>query len=786
MSRKPRRSSKSKPHPRKSGGRRRGWLRTLGRWLILPLLGLTLVGVLYGIYLDQVVQTRFEGRRWTLPARVYARPLELFAGRRLSPDALQEELERLGYTRTKHPNRPGAYSRHRQRFLLRTRPFSFWDGKESSRYLEVKFKDGRIASLKPAAGGPDPGLARLDAAHIGSIYPAHQEDRMLLQRKELPELLVRTLLAVEDRHFYQHHGVDQLAILRALWSNLRAGRVVQGGSTLTQQLIKSFYLSNERSLPRKLHEAAMALLLERRYGKEEILEAYANEIYMGQDGRRAIHGFALASLFYFNRPLAELDLARTALLVGLIKGPSLYNPRGHPERARQRRNLVLDLLAQQGVASAEQVTTAKRAELGVSRKGGRPTGRYPAFMELVRRQLKRDYREADLNSEGLRIFTTLDPLVQVRAEQAIARRLPQMEKSKRSAELEAAAVVAGAENGEVLALVGGRRSGYSGFNRALEAVRPIGSLIKPVVYLEALSRPDRYTPVSPLKDQPVQLKGRDGKLWRPKNFDGKTHGRVPLYQALARSYNLATVNLGMDLGLQRVVQRLQDLGLEREVRPLPSLLLGSLSLTPLEVAQLYQGLAAGGFRAPLRAVREVLDANGRSLSRYPLEMQQVADPGPVHLLNWVLGQVVEQGTGRGLKKQLPKGLRVAGKTGTSDDYRDSWFAGFSGDKVAVVWVGRDDNKPAGLSGSTGAMRVWGDIIAGSDSAPLLAQPPRDVEILWVEPASGLLADAQCPGALQVPFLRGSGPREKAACGRKENRVRRKENPVKNFFERFFQ
>jgi len=383
-------------------------------------------------------------------------------------------------------------------------------------------------------------------------------------------------------------------------------------------------------------------------------------------------------------------------------------------------------------------------------------------MQLVRAQLKRDYKEEDLKAEGLRIFTTLDPLLQRRAEQAVERRLSKLEKSKRSDRLEVAAVVAGSETGEIQALIGGRRSGYSGFNRALEAERPIGSLIKPVVYLEALSRPRSYSVATLLYDEPVKLKRKNGKTWEPKNFDKRSHGRVPLYLALAKSYNLATVNLGLELGVERIVARLKTLGLTREVTPLPSLLLGSLAITPYEVTQLYQAFAAGGFRAPLRAVREVLDADGKPLNRYPLKIRQVAEPGPVYLLNWTLGQVVEQGTARGLKSQLPKGMKVAGKTGTSDEYRDSWFAGFSGDRVAVVWVGRDDNKSAGLSGSKGALRVWGDIIGG-DSAPLDPILPGGVESILVDPGSGLLADSQCSGAKQLPFMRGSGPQREAPC-----------------------
>ena len=335
--------------------------RNLKRLLGLTILFLLLATILYTIWLDQLVRSKFEGKRWAVPARVYAQPLELFAGAEIDSDRMLGELERLGYRRERHPDQPGVYSYFRDRLLIRTRSFDFWDGPEPSRYLELKFAGARLAIIKQAAGGQRVPLVRLEPPLIGSIHPAHHEDRILVRRDELPPALVASLLAVEDRDFFQHHGVNPKSIARAAWVNLQAGGVVQGGSTLTQQLVKNFYLTQERSLWRKLNEALMALLLERRYSKEEILEAYINEIFLGQDGKRAIHGFGLASQFYFNRPLGELDLQHHALLVAMVRGPSQYEPRRHPERARERRNLVLRLLREQGAISPEQEARAARA-----------------------------------------------------------------------------------------------------------------------------------------------------------------------------------------------------------------------------------------------------------------------------------------------------------------------------------------------------------------------------------------------------------------------------------------
>ncbi len=743
-----------------------GLLRLVGRWALLVLIAAGLAGVLYAFHLDGAVRTKFEGKRWALPARVFARPLELYVGRPLSVEALTGELERLRYRRVRSPDYVGSYSRQGGRFLVHTRPFRFWDGPEPERRLDIRIEDSRVAGLEDAAGGPDPALVRLDAALIASVYPTHNEDRVLIRGKDLPSLMVAALLAVEDRDFYRHWGVNPRAIIRAMWRNLQAGGVVEGGSTLTQQLVKNFYLTNERTLARKVNEAIMAVLLDLHYSKDEILEAYANEIFLGQDGDRAIHGFGLASRFYFNRSLDELGIAETALLVGLIKGPSFYHPRRYPERALGRRNLVIDMLRKQGIISAEKAAAAKRVPLGVSDKGGRPAGTYPAYLQLVRRQLQRDYREQDLRSEGLRIFTMLDPLVQTVAEAAVRERVSKLERARGLAAgtLESAVVVASATQGEVLALVGGRDPGYAGFNRALGAVRPIGSLIKPVIYLTALSEPERYSLVTPLSDRPVRLRTGDGKLWKPRNYDRRSHGWVPLYKALAKSYNLATVRLGVALGLDRVVKTLETLGVRRPVNPVPALLLGSVSLTPLEVGQIYQTLAAGGFRAPLRAIREVLDASGRPLNRYPLAVEPVADAAAVYLTTWAMRQVVRQGTAVALKKRLPAGLTVAGKTGTTNDQRDSWFAGFSGDKVLVVWVGRDDNGPTELTGASGALRIWGDIMTSVETRPLPEFRPEGVTEVRLDPVTGLRASARCRRGISLPVAVQGVPRATSACG----------------------
>jgi penicillin-binding protein 1B len=757
---------KARPGPRAKARARHG--RGAARRWLKPVVALTVLLVLvlggYAVHLGKTVRVKFDGKRWAEPARIYARPLELYAGTPVSAEQLRAELAFLGYRQVERVAGPAQWSSEGRRFHVHTRDFRFPDGAETGRSVVLTAGRDRIERIVTAGGGREVDLLRLEPALVGSIYPAHSEDRVLVQHGDLPGHLVQALLAVEDRRFFDHPGIDLRGIARALVANLRAGRAVQGGSTLTQQLVKNFILGPERTLWRKFNEALMSLIVESRYAKDEILEAYANEIFLGQDGGRAIHGFGLAAYFYFNRPLTELALHETALLVGMVRGASYYNPRRHPERALERRNLVIDQMAGQGFVDAQQAEAAKQRPLGVTAAGNAPGYRVPAFVELVRRQLRRDYREEDLTSNGLRVFTTLDPWVQRAASRALHERLARIERDRgiASGSLQGAVVVTSVQDGEVLAVVGGRDAAFAGFNRALDAVRPIGSLVKPVVYLSALAIPERYTLTTPVEDAAVDMTLRGGQRWQPKNYDREVHGRVPLHEALARSLNLATVRLGMDVGLGPVIATLRGLGVRREIDPYPSLLLGALSLSPLEVTQVYQGLAAGGFRSPLRAIRAVIDAERQPLSRFPLTVTQAADPAVVYLLTRNLVEVTERGTGASLRRWLPDGVAVAGKTGTTNDLRDSWFAGYGADRVAVVWVGRDDNAPIGLSGATGALPVWGDLVQGMSIKGLRAVPPAGVDYHWVD-RNGRLAAADCVDVLALPYIAGSQPRVLSDC-----------------------
>ena len=720
--------------------------RTILAGSLLVLGALVIALLVWIIYLDRIVTAQFEGRRWTLPAQVYAEPLELYAGESFGADTLEQELKRLGYRRVDAAEQPGSYSRRGSRIDLVNRRFQFWDALQEPQLLTVIARGNSIESMRNGRNEDVP-IFRLDPLLIGSIFPIHGEDRVVVTPDQVSPLLPAALKVVEDRKFDSHNGVDFGAIARAAWVNLRAGQIEQGGSTLTQQLVKSYFLDNRRTLGRKLEEAMMAWLLEVHFEKQDLMNAYINEIYLGQDGNRAVHGFGLASQFYFGKPLAELQLHEVALLVAIVRGPSYYDPRRHTDRARARRDLVLKLMAQYKVVDERAAQEAAKRPLSIVSSSTQAGGYYPAFLDLVRRTLRRDYREEDLTEAGLKIFSTLRPLTQSHAEKALSTELDRLDKTRKQKtdqKLEGVVVVTAPQNGEVIAMVGGRQANFDGFNRALDAHRSIGSLVKPVIYLAAIES-GRFNAASIVEDAPVEVKLANGQVWAPQNISEQYYGPVPLVRALAQSLNLATVHLGLDVGLPKVTNEFVALGLEREPPQLPSVLLGALDVSPLEVAQLYNAFANGGFSTPLRAVRAVVDAEGKPLKSFALEVTPVADSQAVYQVNRMLVQVMEHGSGRAARAQIPAEIVVAGKSGTSSDYRDSWFAGFSGNTLAVVWIGYDDNSPTGLTGSSGSLPVWSRLMREIGTTSWDAPLPEGLQDVSIEFMTGLAAEPRCGG-----------------------------------------
>ncbi|MGD8385220.1 MAG: penicillin-binding protein 1B [Lysobacterales bacterium] len=759
-------SPRRKKKGRKGSAKQQVWRRRLLR-LALLLLGLCIgIGTPWVVWLDKQIRTEFEGRKWDVPSRVYARPLSLYSGMPLSRQALQIELRAAGYKRAATAGMPGSYAVDGNHFEIYRRAFAFDDGSEPAKRFTVSLAGGHVASVGGAAAGKA-GLIRLDPAEIASIYPLHEEDRTLVSLDRVPALLVTGLQAVEDRQFKHHHGVSLRSIARAALANIRAGRTVQGGSTLTQQLVKNYFLTSDRTLLRKINEAIMAVLLEIHYDKRQILEAYINEVFLGQQGKHAIHGFARASEFYFDRPLKSLDAGRIALLVGMVRGASLYNPRRHAGRAKERRDQVLDIFVKTGLMTAAAADAAKARPLGVTARPRSGRSLYPAFLDLVRRQLRQDYLASDLANDGLRIFTTLSPSEQELAAKAVADGLNELRQRGLPADLQAALVLADISSGEVRAVVGDRVPGRRGFNRALDARRQVGSVIKPLIYLLALEHSGDYNLLTPVSDEPVSLRQADGSDWSPANYDHKSHGVMPLMDALVHSYNQATVRVGLRIGVANLVNEIKQLGVKEDVPALPSTLLGAVELTPIEVTQMYQSLAAGGYSVPLRSVTAVMLPRGEKVRRYPLRLLPLERRDAIALVNYALTQVVERGTARQLHGLLGSSITVAGKTGTTNEQRDSWFVGYTRDRLAVSWVGRDDDRPAGVTGSNAAMRLWANLFRHLPYSAVDMGLPDGVNYVWVNASENARTGSGCPQAVQIPFIAGTEPEAETNCFKRQ-------------------
>jgi len=737
------------------------WRRYL---LALVLFGLGLaLGFLLPTWwaVDRHLQQEFGRLSWQIPTRVLARPLLLKVGEPLSIETLLVELQAAGYRDDGVARAPGSFQRDGARFRISSRGFRDLDGPVPARRIELSLSGTHLNRLLDADGRPL-AEARLDPARIATFHGSAREERQLVRLEEVPPLLLTTLQAVEDRSFRHHAGVDWRGMARAMWVNLREGEVRQGGSTLTQQLVRSLYLNREQSVARKLREALYAVVIEARFDKRTILEAYLNQIYLGQQGGQAVHGVGAAARFWFGRELAQLGSAEIALLVGMIQGPSLYDPRRFPERARTRRDLVLRQMAEAGLIDAGELAAAREQGLGIAAEGSLAANRHPAFIALVRAQLASDYPADRLSGAGLDVLTTLAPAAQAEAERAVVEQLAAITPSK-GVTLQAGLVATDSASGEILAMVGGRDPRQHGFNRALDAQRQVGSLLKPFVYLLALAQPGRWSLATPLEDAPLSIRTSGSQRWSPENVDGRSHGWVALIDALVQSYNQATVRLGMEVGVDRLSRLMQVLaGVEPPAHP--SLLLGAVDLSPLQIASLYQFLASGGELQRLRSVRGVLDADGTRLHRYDVAAPR-AEPGDAiatRLVTLALQEAATRGTARRLAADGLGRLAPAGKTGTSNDGRDSWFAGWTGSHLAVVWVGSDDNQPTGLLGATGALRIWSALFKRLPSRPLQVDP-GGLEWAVVDTSGMHTTDPGCEGARELAFVAGFAPDRHRGC-----------------------
>lgn len=717
---------------------------------------------LYTVKLNDEIVDKFENRRWNIPATVYSRPLTISGDTALRPADLETWLTLLHYKKGS-TEKTGGYIQTGDTFIIHTRGFDYGDGeKDPAQVLKISFHQDRVSGVQSTHKNSI-GQVRLEPVNIGGIYPENNEDRILLTKDTIPTPLTDALIATEDRNFYDHHGVSVRGVGRALVSNLRGGST-QGGSTITQQLIKNFYLSSERTLKRKINEALMAILLERHYTKQDILLAYLNEINLGQNGNRSVNGFAVASEFYFNKPLNELSLDQYALLVGIAKGPSYYNPRKHPKRALDRRNTVLHNMLVMGKISQEDHDKSVQEPLNIVKTPAIAKSKFPDFFDVVQRELKKYYKEEDLRNAGLKIISTLDPIAQTAADQAMSTKLKELKKANKfTGNLEGALVSADPATGQLLAIVGSG-SEFTGFNRAIDAKRQVGSLLKPVIYLTALQdESGRYNLASSVNDEAISYPS-GGKSWTPDNYNHQSHGNVPLMTALANSYNQSAVNVGMEFGLNTFQRQIHQLGVDGNFSSYPSVLLGAVDLSPIEMLGMYQVFANNGKHIRIHSILRVISEKGVVIQRTgdTLTATQRFRPEHIYLINFATSQVIKEGTGRPALS-LGEELNLVGKTGTTNDARDAWFAGFSGNYVSVVWVGRDDNKPIGLTGGTGALPIWIDYMKRLTLTPVSSAKPAKIEWVWLENGTGKLTKEYCTNAVHVPVLLDAMPKEYSDC-----------------------
>ncbi|HIC8914697.1 TPA: bifunctional glycosyl transferase/transpeptidase [Enterobacter roggenkampii] len=734
------------PMPRKGKGKgrkprgKRGWF-----WLLLKLfIVFVVLMAIYGVYLDQKIRSRIDGKVWQLPAAVYGRMVNLEPDMSITKNEMVKLLEATQYRQVSKMTRPGEFTVQANSIEMIRRPFDFPDSKEGQVRARLTFDGDRLDTIENMDNNRQFGFFRLDPRLITMLSSANGEQRLFVARNGFPDLLVDTLLATEDRHFYEHDGISLYSIGRAVLANLTAGRTVQGASTLTQQLVKNLFLSSERSYWRKANEAYMAVLMDARYSKDRILELYMNEVYLGQSGDNEIRGFPLASLYYFGRPVEELSLDQQALLVGMVKGASIYNPWRNPKLALERRNLVLRLLQQQQVIDQELYDMLSARPLGVQPRGG-VISPQPAFMQLVRQELQSKLGDKVKDLSGVKIFTTFDSVAQDAAEKAAVEGIPALKKQRKLSDLETAMVVVDRNSGEVRAMVGGAEPQFAGYNRAMQARRSIGSLAKPATYLTALSQPNQYRLNTWIADAPIYLRQPNGQVWSPQNDDKQFSGQVMLVDALTRSMNVPTVNLGMSLGLPAIVDTWQKLGVAKDqLHPVPAMILGALNLTPIEVAQAFQTIASGGNRAPLSALRSVIAEDGSVLYQSFPQAERAVPAQAAYMTLWTMQQVVQRGTGRQLGAKYP-GLHLAGKTGTTNNNVDTWFAGIDGREVVITWVGRDNNQPTKLYGASGAMSIYQRYLANQSPVPLNLVAPEDIVDMGVDSSGNFV----CGGGMRT-------------------------------------
>ncbi|HZN03214.1 MAG TPA: PBP1A family penicillin-binding protein [Candidatus Polarisedimenticolia bacterium] len=751
---------------RRTGKKRAGPSRRALLWGV-PVAGLALVaGALTIAFID--VNWRFSRLASPPPIRVLSTSFHLREGMRLSREDLVARLQRLGYRQVEgQPSTPGEYSLRFRSIEISRNRFDGPDGPVEPLLVRVRLGSSRVGNVEDAETGRDVIDFRLEPEPLGFLSGDAHEERRRTPIADVPAVLKRAVIAVEDRRFLRHPGFDPLGILRAFFANLREGEVVQGGSTITQQLAKNLYHAGDRrTVPRKIWETLAAISLEMARTKDAILERYLNEVYLAQRGPMAIVGVGAAAQHYFGKEVRYLDLPEAALLAGLIQSPGHYHPYRHPDAAHERRDLVLGLMRDAGFITEDERQAAAAAPLRLRPEPSHDPRQAPYFVDYIAEELRRVGIDDD-SSSGLTVFTTLDPLLQARAERALESRLAKDEKNWKQlrplpgGSLQGALVALRPADGAIVAMVGGRDYGSSQFNRVAQAHRQPGSLFKPFVYLAGFQRAQEegeasFTPATVLDDSPLE-EVVAGKLWAPHNFDEEFRGPVTVRQALTHSLNIPTIRAAEQIGLREVIRAARRCGIESPLEPVPSIALGTFEVTPLEIAAAFSTFANAGERQATRAIEAVVDGRGKRRELPAPERRRATTPQAAYLTIDLMRDVVRQGTAASLGAWGFEG-DLAGKTGTTDEGRDAWFVGFNRDLLALAWVGFDNNRPLRLEGSALALPIWADFAAGAGLDPQSRfEEPEGLVREQVDPTTGLLAGWRCPDSLDELFIEGSAP-----------------------------
>lgn len=745
--------------------------------------------ILYCWNLSIQIEKRFSGRRWSIPSKVLSDITILYPGQKINRALFLEKLRRLGYREISHkPERKGELRIAANGMALFLHDLDLPSRKRDGFPVRMELSQDWITSIERLDNGEPVAIVELEPEEITSFFGPEREQRQLVSLDQVSRDLIHAILAAEDIRFYQHHGLDPKGILRAFYINVRHLAILQGGSTITQQLAKSYFLTPERTLSRKVKELLLSITMEVMYTKNEILEIYLNEIYLGQKGSVSINGVGEAAQFYFSKSVTDLYLAECATIAGLIKAPNYYSPYVDKVRCQDRRNNVLRAMHKQGWISdgaLETVSAMPVKAAGLSVYGNKA----PYFIDYLSEQLKTLYSPETLSSLGLRIYTTLDTQVQAVAEKALAKGLsrlerdyPRLKRSEPAKRLQGAIIVIQPKTGYILAMVGGRNYNESQFNRITQSRRQPGSAFKPFVFLTGL---DSFTPASFLSNAPKSYEV-DGKIWEPQNYEPDSEERVTVRRALAKSLNLATVDLAMQIGLDRIVKTASAFHFSTPVKPYPAMALGAFETIPLELARAYCVFAADGVLPYPLSLKEVVDENGTILERRHMTIERVITPAKAFIMSSLLRSVVTEGTARSLEA-MGVSCPVAGKTGTTNDYRDAWFVGYTPDILALVWVGFDNGDSIRLAGAAAALPIWTDLMNAIPeyiSEAWFRMPPGVVRSTVCSESGQIAIPNVCPEPREEFFLEENVPTEYCTMHRQVSLFEKVREGIKNVIKQF--